>query len=80
MTPEQIRAKYWSMRNKMQQPGFITPTLDREIALLQAEFMAEIAAKQAETNELLQRIALLNFEKLGVQLELFLDAHVEEPT
>ncbi len=63
MNVSEIRAKYWRLRNLMQQQGAVTPTLDREIALTQLEILTEIAAQLAEANAVLARIGVLNFEQ-----------------
>jgi hypothetical protein len=72
MTVEALRAKYWRLRNKFDSKEMcLTPTIDREIALLQAELLTEIAVQLAETNLVLKRISVLNFEELALRLEDF---------
>lgn len=71
MNINEIRSKYWRLRNLMQQQGAVTPTLDREIALTQLEVLTEIAAQLAEANAVLARIGVLNFEQLALQVGEF---------
>ncbi len=71
MNVSEIRAKYWRLRNLMQQQGAVTPTLDREIALTQLEILTEIAAQLAEANAVLARIGVLNFEQVALQVGEF---------
>ena len=71
MTVSEIRAKYWRLRNLLQQQGAVTPTLDREIALTQLEILTEIAAQLAEANAVLARIGVLNFEQVALQVGEF---------
>lgn len=71
MNVSEIRAKYWRLRNLMQQQGAVTPTLDREIALTQLEVLTEIAAQLAEANAVLARLGVLNFEQLALQVGEF---------
>ncbi len=71
MNVSEIRAKYWRLRNLLQQQGAVTPTLDREIALTQLEILTEIAAQLAEANAVLARIGVLNFEQVALQVGEF---------
>ena len=63
-----IRAKYWRMKTLIQERK-ISPTVDREIAMLQVELQAEIAAQLCETNDILKRtIGLMNVEELMLEV------------
>lgn len=76
MNVAEIRAKYWKMRSRFDTlGGKITPTLDRDIAMLQAEMLTEIAAQLAEANMILARVGVLNFEELALRLEDFFRKH-----
>jgi hypothetical protein len=70
MTVEQLRAKYWRLRAKFDsKEACITPTIDREIAMLQAELLVEIAVQLEEAKQVLNRVGVLNFEEIALRLE-----------
>jgi hypothetical protein len=72
MTPTEIRAKHWMLRARLEDPGNVDDAEKRrEIELLQAEMLAEMAAQLAEANAVLARIGLINFEELALRLGEF---------
>ena len=74
MELNEIREVYQRLRRRQQGIG---PTIDREIGLAQVELLAEIAAQLSVANGHLARIGLLNFEKIGLQLEIVLKEYQE---
>jgi peptide subunit release factor RF-3 len=67
MNVAEIRAKYWRLRSRLDKD--MTTTVDREIAMLEAEMLVEIAAQLAAANAVLARVGVLNFEELALRLE-----------
>ena len=53
MSPEEIRAKYQTLRNRL---SALTPTADRELASFLAEMLTEVAAQMAELNAKLSKV------------------------
>jgi hypothetical protein len=76
MTVDEIRAKYWRAMQRINDSSNLEPEWAkvRQIELLQAEMLCEMAVQQARTNEILERtIGVVGFEKLALQLGLLLE-------
>ena len=68
LTPEQIRGKYWAIRDKIVKQG--AETIDRQLALFICEMTSELAAQQAEQLVLLRsKIGLFNTEQIALELD-----------
>jgi hypothetical protein len=70
MNADEIRAKFWKIKNRLNDPRHpITPTLDREIALAQLEMTVEGVAQLAKLNEGFAYLHQLNIPKLALQID-----------
>ncbi len=74
MTTNEIRAKYWKARAKLEALPADAQAHDdarrQVVELLQAEMLTEMAAQLSDMNLVLARIGLVNFEELALRLDL----------
>jgi hypothetical protein len=67
MDPNEIRSKYWKLRERMEK--YSGSTVDREMLLAQHEMLTEMCAQLAEMNVLLKStLGIVNVEKLALDL------------
>jgi hypothetical protein len=70
MTPEQIRGKFWALREKYLKTA--GETIERQQFLFIAEMLSELTAQQAEQSAFLrQKLGPMNTERLALLLEDF---------
>lgn len=66
----EMRSKYWRLKSSQDQ---LTPTVDRQMQMLQIELQIEMVEQLQQMNRVMARIGILNFEEIALRLEDLFD-------